>query len=861
MGERLDPVIGYVRRLADAGDAGLSELGGKGESLARLVAAGLPVPDGFCITTAAYERFLAEAGPSDALPDHLAEPVEMRRLFDERPIPSAVVGPVLEAYAALGEPAVAVRSSATVEDLAEASAAGQQETFLNVHGHRSLLQAVRRCWASLWSDRAVAYRRRLGLSEDGLGLAVVVQRLVDADAAGILFTADPATGSSDLVQINASWGLGEAVVGGEVSPDSFRVEAASGRLLSMEVGEKQTMTVRARVGTRSEPVPRRRRRAASLSPSQAERLAAIGLRIAELAGCAVDVEWCRRGDDLYVVQARPISASAASPRDPWNDSRYGYCLWTNTNVGEAMPDVLTPLTWSMVQLFLHDIMATSSIPPYVSYGRIGGRVYLNLSVVFTLAAATGVPEHRIRRLTEEVFGHVPDDVEIPRVPASRLTVLRASVPVAWHVLRTARRDAPRFQSYLELHPELCRQRRARIAAVGDPVELSALWRTTILPGFHEVTGMLSAATRSSGASFVTVRKRLQRLVGDADAGSIIAGLGGATGHLASLDLLHGLDAVAAGEIDRETFNERYGHRGPHEFEIATRRPGEDPGWLEAQLAERGHAGADYRGLLASQAAGRGAAWRRLRRAHPVWAGILGHQLRMWTRIAGDREHARSEVVRYFWVLRAYAVRAGELGDLGEDAFFLPAEGLAAVLDGAPPDRPAIAAARAAYEAYRRLPAYPGLILGRFDPFSWAVDPARRSDRYVEGGGAGASEIIRGFPGSAGVVEAPARVILDAKDGAELRAGEVLVTAVTNVGWTPMFPRASAVVTDVGAPLSHAAIVARELGLPAVVGCGNATMLLRSGDWVRVDGSAGTVERLDSPLDPSLVPPLDASSSP
>jgi pyruvate,water dikinase len=205
------------------------------------------------------------------------------------------------------------------------------------------------------------------------------------------------------------------------------------------------------------------------------------------------------------------------------------------------------------------------------------------------------------------------------------------------------------------------------------------------------------------------------------------------------------------------------------------------------------------------------------------------------------------------VLRDFACRAADLTGLGDDVFYLTSTELVGVLDGARGDADQIAAARSAYQAYRALPPYPGLILGRFDPFAWAADPDRRTDRYVEGGTAsigrgrpGRGDTVAGFAGSAGVVDGSVRLLTDAGQGAELRAGEVLVTTITNVGWTPLFPRAAAVVTDVGAPLSHAAIVARELGIPAVVGCGDATMRLRTGDRVRVDGSAGTVTLLDRP---------------
>ena len=814
-----DRLTTYVHGLAD-GDGGLAELGGKGASLVQLVAAGLPVPDGFCVTTAAHRAFLADGQ-----------------------MPELVAAEVVEAYHRLGSPAVAVRSSATAEDRPDGSFAGQQDTFLNVTGDDHLLDALCRCWASLGNDRAVVYRRRHGIHPDGLGMAVVVQRLVDADAAGVMFTADPVTGDPSMIEINAGWGLGEAVVGGQVTPDSFSVARASGRVVGRVINSKTVMTVRTAWGTAEVPVPAGRQGRASLTRGQASRLAALGIRIEELFGAPMDVEWCRDGEELLVLQARPITTGPPE-RDPWNDSRAGDFLWTNTNVGEAIPDVMTPATWSMVQVFLSDAMATASIPPYLGYGRIGGRIYLNVSVMMSLSRAAGVSEQNFRNLTEEVFGQLPDDLEIPPIRAGRLAILRAIGPMALHVIGEARRDAKVLDAYLAGHPERCDRRRADIAAIDVGSDLALLWTEVLDPEFNKISWMLSAATRSSGASFVTTRKRLQQLVGDAGANALTSGLGGEDGQLASLGLLDGLDQLARGEIDRDTFNRRFGHRGPHEFEISSPRPAEDPDWTDEQLAQRSSGtGPSYRELLAAQQRRRDEAWADLEQRHPWQASILHHQLARWTKIARDREHARTEVVRYLWVLRAYALRAGELTGLGSDIFFLEATEMERALWGETISPAVVAQRRAAYQGYCEMPSYPALIRGRFDPFAWAADPNRRSDRWVQGESGSGDAAVRGFPGSAGVVEGAVRVLAEAGDGDQLRRGEVLVTTVTNVGWTPLFPRLAAVVTDVGAPLSHAAIVARELGIPAVVGCGNATMRLRTGDRVRVDGSAGTVEVL------------------
>ena len=842
----------YIRSLADEG-LGLSEIGGKGQSLARLASAGLPVPNGFHITTGAYLDFVVEHHLEEAIKAQLATVSDLANqatdqaasaiaaLITGRKIPSAMAADILRAYQRLGSPPVAVRSSATAEDLPEASFAGQQETFLNVAGAEQLLEAVRHCWASLWTARAISYRAQRQIRTDKISIAVVVQELIDAEASGIAFTADPVTGDDTMIEINAAWGLGEAVVGGQVTPDTITVERASRRIMRTVINTKTVMTQITDGGVSAEPVPRNQQNAPVLTEPQTLQLVDLAILVEDLIKNPVDIEWCRKGDQLFVLQARPIT-SAIRP-DPWNDSRSGDFLWTNTNVGEAIPDVMTPATWSMVQVFLTDAMATASIPPYVGYGRIGGRIYLNLSVLVTLSGAVGVNQQSYRSLTEEVFGRLPDDLEIPPVKARRRDIIRAVLPMALHVIGEARRDARRLDDYLAEHPALCDRRRADIAAVDSPVELADLWIEVLSPEFHRVSWMLSAATRSSGASFITTRKRLQSLVGDAAANALTAGLGAQAGQLASLGLLEGLEQLAAGEIDRDTFNRRYGHRGPHEFEISLPRSGEDPHWIDTQLAARATGATSYRVMLGLQEQNRHEAWLQLEQRHPVHARILRRQLRVWAKISRDRERARSEVIRYFWVLRAYAIRAGELTGLGDDIFFLDKAEIVRVLQRETISSTLINRRRAAYQAYSALPKYPALIRGTFNPYAWAADPNRRSDIFIEGSVSEADVAVRGFPGSAGVVEAPVRVLGDAAEGAALQPGEVLVTTITNVGWTPLFPRAAAVITDVGAPLSHAAIVARELGIPAVVGCGNATMRLKTGDRVRVDGTAGTVEVL------------------
>lgn len=857
--------------------ATLSQVGGKGASLARMAAAGLPVPRGFHVTTAAYRRFVEENGLQEQIlavvsavtaedPAALGEASrQIGQLFADAIIPDEIAVAIRRAYVELGELPVAVRSSATAEDLPGMSFAGQQETYLNMCGEAMVLDAVKRCWASLWTARAMGYRARYGIASQDVSLAVVVQELVPADAAGILFTANPLTGARNQVMINAAWGLGEAIVGGLVTPDTVMVDKASGTMTSQQVSEKDVMTVRTQSGTQEEPVPIERRSQAVLSSEQAAELARMGVRIEGLYGQPMDIEWAMKDGRIFIVQARPITTLRANTAatEEWNDSLTVDYLWTNANLGEAVPDVMTPCTWSLMQMFMSEAtspMYAKGIREYKPVGNIGGRPYMNISLTTTMARVFGVGQKRLRAATEEAFGRIPDGMEIPLLPASRWSLLRAILPIAVRLRRRVRSNQKKLPAFLASAPGCCEMLRARIQATSSTAELIALWQSELEPFFLEASRMLEVATRQDGNALVMIRGNLRKLVGEADANVLLSGLSAGANQLASLGLLLGLTQLARGEIDRATFARQYGHRGPHEFEVSLPRSAEDPDWIDRQLAGLREAPVDVNTLLARQKGTQTAAWERFQQRYPCKAARMRRRIDKASAVFRDREAARSEVIRVFWVLRAFVLRAGELTGRNDGLFFLSIDELLAILGGDETALGRIPIRRATYERYCTLPPYPALIRGHFDPLQWAADPQRRSDVFDASARTrvSANATITGFPGAEGVVEGPVRVIATADEGDQLQPGEILVTTVTNVGWTPLFPRAAAIVTDVGAPLSHAAIVARELGIPAVVGCGNAMMRLHSGDWVRVNGEQGTVEVLRAADASPLVAPINAT---
>jgi phosphohistidine swiveling domain-containing protein len=848
----------------DAASAQLLQVGGKGASLARMAVAGLPVPRGFHVTTVAYRRFVEENGLQEKIlatvsavsaddPPALEEASrQIGQLFAQSTMPAEIAAALSRAYVELGggDLPVAVRSSATAEDLPDMSFAGQQESYLNMYGEAMVIDAVKRCWASLWTARAIGYRSRHTIASVDVSLAVVVQELVPAEAAGILFTANPLTGARDQVMINAAWGLGEAIVGGLVTPDTIVVEKASGTIIEQEITAKDVMTVRTPTGTREAPVPADKRTIPVLAAEQAAELARIGVRIEELYGQPMDIEWAMKDGRFFIVQARPITTLRVTnaAAEEWNASLASDSLWTNGNLGEAVPDVMTPCTWSLVQVFMSEAtspMFAPGIKEYQPIGNIGGRFYLNLSLTMTVAQAFGMGQKRFKASVEDAFGHIPDSLEVPLLSVSRWRFLKVFLPIIVHVTKRVRANMKKLPTFLAEAQARCEELHARIRAASSTTELIDLWQNDLEPFFRECSAMLEAATRQDRNALVMVRSNLRKLVGDADANALVSGLSVGTSHLASLGPLVGLAQLTRGEIDRETFVRQYGHRCPHEFEVSLPRPAEDPGWIDQQLAGLRDAPLDVHTLLARQQEAQAAAWERFQQRYPRKATGMRRRIAKAAAVFRDREATRSEVIRSFWVLRAFVLRAGELTGQGDALFFLSIDEILAVLGGAEAPLTHIPARRATYERYRALPPYPTLIRGHFDPFQWAADPQRRGDVFdaSRAPSAPVSVTITGFAGVEGIVEGRARVIATAEEGDQLQPGEILVTIVTNVGWTPLFPRAAAIVTDIGAPLSHAAIVARELGIPAVVGCGNATMRLHTGDLVRVNGGQGTVEVL------------------
>ncbi len=860
--------------------ATLDHVGGKGASLSRMAIAGLPVPPGFYVTTAAYRRFVAandlqaaivdaarSAGTgSPAALDEVAS--RIAALFQAGTIPDEIVEALRRAYAGLGpgDPAVAVRSSATAEDLPGMSFAGQHETYLNMRGETMVLDAVKRCWASLWTARAIGYRARHGIRPEDVSLAVVVQELVPADVAGILFTANPVTGDRGEVILNASWGLGEAIVGGLVTPDHFVVDKRTGELRSQEIADKATMTVRTPDGTREEPVLAFQRGELALTGEQAAELARLGTRIEALYGQPMDVEWAIHDGQICVLQARPITAlpepapqqTAAAPdwTLPKRDGKY-----MRASVIELLPDPLSPLfatlglpAWNRAMGDLLRRMGLEGLMPDQALTTISGYAYYDLSMTAAQQAALVLRMFRTGKFVPGLFRTAKERWEHEARPHYDEVVRR------WQAVDLQATQAQKLAD-----------------GAGDIVEAAAQHYLAIQ------SGILPAAYNSE-ALFTLVYDRLVRRPDDPPALTFLLGYDSAPiwGEKSLYDLAtwaraeDGLaqvlrdlpaerlapafaaKAAPPGVADEvwQSFVQRFAAHLDHfghaiyDLDFAKPMPADDPaplfGALKFFLNEQ--APSPYTRQAAAVKARERAMAAVLKGRRGLRLALFWRLLRLAQSFAPLREDALADV-GLGWVIlrrifRELGRRLAAAGVVGEqdDVFWLMLDELrqaAIALDTGSPvldHHAAVAERRAAWQLERNATppvALPVKAGARFLGVDWSGFLPARS-------GQDSGDTIRGIGASPGHVTGLARVLHGPDEFHQMRQGEILVAKITTPAWTPLFALAAGVVTDVGGPLSHGSIVAREYHIPAVLGTGVATTRLHSGTRVTVDGDVGAV---------------------
>ncbi len=860
--------------------ATLENVGGKGLSLAKMIGAGFPVPDGFHITTEAYRQFVAEnelqpkilaaLRMADASLTATLETASntIREFFDHSHIPADLSEAIVDAYLTLGEEhaVVAVRSSATAEDLPEASFAGQQETYLNIHGIDEVLDAVKKCWASLWTARAIAYRIKNNIDQSAVALAVVVQEMVNAEAAGILFTANPINGRRDEMVINAAWGLGEAIVGGLVSPDTIVADKATGEIKQYDVAEKTVITVLTEKGTREEKLEETRRRSKVMNEAEVVELVNIARRIESYYGKPQDIEWCRADGRFFIVQSRPITAMAESPIEWTPPNPKG--VYMRTSVVDLMPSPLSPLyiTWAIPVL-------REQMKP------LSARLGMGLPV-----------------LQEDYY-----------IAINGYAYMNAAFPAKawWWILtgmlpaypRLLRRMVPFWRD--ELHPEY----QAAVAKYQDrdceKMSAGELWQEAqeiLTAAMYYATGLLFATMGASAGSeglLTRVYNKYARQEGDPDATALLMGwdnipvrsekslydlamwarendelakylLETPTGELTAkyaksakenqIKRLGDLSGLSGSKSDWDEFVSRFeSHLDQFgylvfQMDFAEPLPRDHPELLleTIKMYLRGKGTNPHERQRASEE-------KRIQTAETMRNRLKGFKrwaflkaLNWGQSLAEVREDALAEIGLGYPILRAMLrglgnrfVAADVIG-LSDDIYWLEKvevetcvrklehgdqlENLSACVD----ERKAFNK-KAGQETPPPMMPMKKKYMG-IDTSVWLAEA--ESNRT--------GNVLKGVPTSAGKVTAPARVLRGPEDFEQMRPGEVLVAGTTTPAWTPLFAMASAVVTDIGGPLSHGSIVAREYGIPAVMGTGVATKRIQSGQSITVDGTKGEV---------------------
>ncbi|MEO3796830.1 rifamycin-inactivating phosphotransferase [Nonomuraea sp. B10E15] len=854
----------------------IAEVGGKGAHLGELSRIdGVRVPDGFCVTTDAFERVVAGAPSIDAQLDLLARvnpddreairtlSADVRRAVEGVAVPDDLVAAISGALARFGErTSYAVRSSATAEDLPTASFAGQQDSYLNVVGVEAVVRHVRSCWASLFTERAVTYRCRNGFDHRKVRMAVVVQQMVFPDAAGILFTADPVTSNRRVATVEAGWGLGEALVSGLVAGDVYTVR--DDQVVTAEVATK-TRFVQASPGggTREAPTDPGRQAQPALTEAQVVRLVRLGRRVEEHFGRPQDIEWCLAGDDFHIVQSRPITTLFPLPATDDQENH----LYVSVGHQQMMTDAMKPLGLSLWCL---------TTPR--SMHEAGGRLFVDVAPLLArpsgranLIEGLGRSDPLIRDALQSVVDRgdflpsLPDDdsgaapagdspapIEAdPAIVAQLIRNNEESVATLRGKIRSL--SGPALLDFIlddiaELKRVLFDPRSHQVIMAGFD---AAWWLNDRLEAWlgeknaadtltqsvpHNVTSEMGLALLDVADTIrphADVVAFLHRVVdegreGDAFLGELPGLAGGQEAH----------DAI-------RTYLDEYGMRCAGEIDITRTRWSENPAMLVRTILgniKNFEPGAGERRFEQ----GRQEAQRKEQellarlRALPHGEQKAEETKRMIDRVrtfTGYREYPKYGMIRrYFAYKQALLQEADRLVASGvlrenDDIFFLRFEELQDVVRTNKVDAELVLERRAAFRSYEPLT----------PPRVFTSDGEVITGRYrSEDAPPGA---LVGLPVSAGSVEGRARVVMDMAR-ADLEEGDILVTAFTDPSWTPLFVTVAGLVTEVGGLMTHGAVIAREYGLPAVVGVEQATRLIRDGQRIRVHGTDGYVEILD-----------------
>ncbi len=861
----------YVLDFQEIDQTMIAAVGGKGANLGELSRIdGISVPDGFCVTTDAFRRIMARVPSIDDRLDRLSRlkpddreairdlSAEIRRAIEEIAIPDDLAAAITDSLARLGEQTpCAVRSSATAEDLPTASFAGQQDTYLNVVGAAEILRHVSRCWASLFTERAVTYRLRNGIDHRKVYMAVVVQRMIFPQSAGILFTADPISGNRKVTSIEAGFGLGEALVSGLVNADVYKVR--DGEIIDRTIGAKRLAILASpEGGTREETIEPERREQPALTDARVVRLAELGRLIEAHFGRPQDIEWCLADDEIRIVQSRPITTLFPIP-ESGDDGNHVYI-----SVGhqQMMTDPIKPLGLSFWQMTTPRPMAVAAGRLFVDVTQILASPASRANLLDAMGKSDPLILDALETLIDrgDFIRPLADDGAAWTLPGTGAptpidtdpTIVSELIERSEAAIAELKREIQGLSGteLLDFIPTDIQERRK---AQFEPRSMQAImagmeatwWLNDKLREWLGEKNVADTLTQSVPNN-VTSEMGLA-LLDVADAIRPHAEVVAFLEQVESDDFLDELPRLAGGREAREAIQgwlEKYGMRGVGEIDITRPRWGEHPAMLVPMIL------GNIRNFPPGEAARRFEQGRREAlkkeqevlerlRAMPDGERKAEETKRMIDRVrtfAGYREYPKYGMVsRYYVYKRALLEEADRLVRDGilrekEDIFHLTFQELQEAVRTNRVDDRLIEQRKEELRSYRALTP-PRVVTSDGEALTGAY---RRSDLP-----AGA---LVGLPVSAGMVEGRARVILEMAE-ANLEPGDILVTAFTDPSWTPLFVAIAGLVTEVGGMMTHGAVIAREYGLPAVVGVEHATRLIQDGQLIRVHGTEGYVEIL------------------
>jgi len=865
---------------AGGGIPPLDDVGGKGINLCKLTAAQFPVPPGFVVTTGAYRQFVADNGLLESIRT-LAGSIDgndvkglesisaqIRALFAENPIPAALEEEILGGYRKLrdacGE-SVAVRSSATAEDLPEATFAGQQDTYLNISGEAAMLKAVKSCWGSLWTARAIAYRAKQGTALEGLAMAVIVQQMAHAEAAGVMFTANPVTGADDIV-INAAWGLGESIVGGNVTPDYIVADKATGNVKSITVSDKTVMTAATGTGTEEVEVDARRRNARVLDDDAVRRLVEFGCRIEQHYGAPQDIEWAViPGGRFAMLQSRPIRGLEvirdveAGRQDEIRRLRAlagnTRRAWVTHNLGETLP-APTPLTWDIVSHFMSGNGGFGRLYKDLGYHPsktvceqgflelICGRIYADPGRAAQLFW-DGIPlEYNLdevlknKNILESAPGEFnaalagPDFLlKLPMFVFSSIRSWRLTGRIRRTVLEDFERRA--LPPYLDYIREKRNQDMAHLSTAEVIAELDDriarvmddFGRESLKPGFF------------GGLALGALEGILAQLLGQEEGAHLARTLTmGIAGDI-TVEQNIMLYRVARGGVPLGSFIEKFGHRCIGEMELAEPRWREDSVYLGQSLEFLKAPSVKSPGESHQEkAAERKAAEERLPQILKDAGGSsfleeVREHMAEAQKLLPYRENGKYYLMMGYEVIQLAILELASRWNLGRDIFFLHRGELPAFEADRESILRLIPQRKLRWQSLRTL-YLPDVVS------SGKLDMLGVPEKFES-----ASE-IKADPIASGISMGPAAIVFDPRQSGDIGTGYILVCPSTDPGWTALFINAKGLIVEKGGALSHGAIVARDFGIPAVV-CPGATRRLKNGQQIQVDGNRGSISVIEA----------------